>query len=279
MRLCQYPFEGYKSSGPYFHEKNGRWHVNLLTLNGTSKPLNMTYAKYLVSIKERRIPSPGEEVDHVDGDRTNDLLGNLRIISKKENRDKAQKDPRGNPKKETFLYICNKCGDAFLCNRNTAAHLRGNHTAFCGRSCMKGPRVLLFEGLNYEIVKKPPIISKNLGEDWHSFSRKILQSDIQVAPDVKLARSNNLLKIVKSAKSVLTSCPQCTTTFYPKSSCQVTCSRVCSDIFFRRIKVISEQALLDAKDRIDHGVSNWVREAKLLGISDNGLRKKVGKLK
>lgn len=278
MRLCLYPFSRYKSSGPYKHEKSGRWHINLLTLNGTSKHLNMTYARYLVSVKEGRIPNAGEEVDHIDGDRTNDVIGNLRFIDKGENSQKAKKEEGYQPRKGIFQYTCSLCSKTFLLTKKNAPHLKGSRRAFCSRECSYQGRGCP-EGLNYITVflgsKK---IHKDKHEDWKSYSSSIKPESIFLSSNVLEDRKKFIDKVVRSKGRYERNCPLCNTLYTPTNTRQKCCSRGCSNNLLSAAKGIlhtSEEDLANSLNRILTGASSWVTEAKKYNMSDNTLRNRM----
>lgn len=74
-----------------------------LTLyNNNANRSSTQYARYLLSVKLGRYLTKDEEVDHIDGDKTNDSISNLQILGKKQNRQKS------NPTTfiKGFCYIC-----------------------------------------------------------------------------------------------------------------------------------------------------------------------------
>lgn len=77
-------FIGYK----VFHKKEGRWFVCLVnkkTKQRTSKSL----ARFLVETQLGRKLKKSEHVDHVDGNKTNDTISNLQVLSQAENNRKS----------------------------------------------------------------------------------------------------------------------------------------------------------------------------------------------
>ena len=68
----------------------------------------MTYAKYLFTSHNKIDIQKGYEVDHINGDKTDDRLENLQIITSKYNR---QKD---HAVAEMVIRICPICGKEFL---------------------------------------------------------------------------------------------------------------------------------------------------------------------
>ena len=92
------------------------------------------FAKYLIEAETNLIIPEGYEVDHIDGDRTNDSLSNLQIISKEMNILK-QRYETGNFKKYVRL-LCPYCNKPFdIESRNFRVKLRFNKYMACSRSC------------------------------------------------------------------------------------------------------------------------------------------------
>lgn len=84
------------------------------------------YARYLLSCKEKRFLNPNEQADHIDEDKTNDIIENLQILSQKENHHKKFKVGQTMVK-----FICPVCNTNF---ELTARHShRENPT--CSRKC------------------------------------------------------------------------------------------------------------------------------------------------
>lgn len=85
-----------------------------------------------MSVKEGRILSPEEQVDHIDNDKLNDSIENLQILSAKENRDKESYCIG----REMVLLRCPNCGTIFERERGETflGKGSGNFTACC-RSC------------------------------------------------------------------------------------------------------------------------------------------------
>jgi hypothetical protein len=68
-----------------FHKKEGRWQVCVVDPLA-KKRTTILYSKYLISIKEKRMLNKGEQVDHIDGNKLNDSVENLQIVTGEENR-------------------------------------------------------------------------------------------------------------------------------------------------------------------------------------------------
>lgn len=114
-----------------YHKKMGRWQVCLWNKQ-TGKRRTILYAKYLVSLKEGRILTAEEQVDHIDGDKENDDISNLEIVTEEENR------KRYNSKltKACVTLTCPYCGQQFTRERRQTHLVKGGTRTFCSRSCV-----------------------------------------------------------------------------------------------------------------------------------------------
>src|SRR6478752_4446409 len=76
---CELPFTGvFAFKMNYAH---GRMGVRIYEDDGTKRVMN--YSRYLMCVKEKRILDTKEDVHHIDGDKSNDVISNLRIMDKK----------------------------------------------------------------------------------------------------------------------------------------------------------------------------------------------------
>lgn len=80
----------------------------VLLVNNKHDRTSTQYARYLMSVKLGRFLDPElETVDHIDGDKTNDNIDNLQLLTRLENIRKSQK-------KEDFECICPVCNINFF---------------------------------------------------------------------------------------------------------------------------------------------------------------------
>jgi len=97
------------------------------TLRKPNKEMtSMSYAKYLYTSHYECDIADGDQVDHINGDKMDDRIENLQVISKYYNiiKDKA--------KKEFILTKCPVCGKEFLFEkRNLSTH----NIPCCSRKC------------------------------------------------------------------------------------------------------------------------------------------------
>jgi len=102
-----------------------------LVSNNNSKT-SISYARYLMSIKEKRYLNKQEHVDHINGDKMDDRIENLQILSQYENNIKSIKENNLTAKKTEFK--CPICGTLFT----RPSHNYNYRPAFkptCSRRC------------------------------------------------------------------------------------------------------------------------------------------------
>lgn len=98
----------------------------------TKERATVTYAKYVMSVKHGRRLSREEEVDHVDGNKLNDDVSNLEIVSRKENK---RRYDLAHPEKVVSLE-CDYCHRTFSRVRRQTSHSKpGQVGNYCSRSC------------------------------------------------------------------------------------------------------------------------------------------------
>lgn len=124
------PFEDY-TAYKVWHKKEGRYMVNLVS---ETKRTTISYAKYLLSIHKKRWLNKEEEVDHINGDKSDDRIENLQILTKKENNLKRLKELGITRKMVEFK--CGTCEEVFVREYNQT-HLvkKANKSTYCSRKC------------------------------------------------------------------------------------------------------------------------------------------------
>ena len=98
--------------------------------NSHSDRSTISYARYLLSVSLGRELLGIEEVDHIDGDRSNDDLSNLQILTKKEHSIKTTMEDRS---QDYVLFTCPVCFSLFVMRSGLAASRALNPK--CSRSC------------------------------------------------------------------------------------------------------------------------------------------------
>lgn len=102
-------------------------------VNSNSDRTTISYARYLVSVREGRYLTDDEEVDHHDTDCTNDDLSNLILMSKAEHLEKTTKEnTTGRTHSEC---VCAYCGTIFLREKRNVKKNPNQMNVFCSRSC------------------------------------------------------------------------------------------------------------------------------------------------
>lgn len=85
----EYPFNTVWSHGYTVTNGDNRKHVCLY--NNHSDRTTISYARYLMSVHLGRFLHDSENVDHIDEDKTNDIVSNLQILTRSENNRKNNK--------------------------------------------------------------------------------------------------------------------------------------------------------------------------------------------
>lgn len=78
----EFPFDNH--AGYLVTNPEGRKNICLVSFDNKKKT-TISYSRYLLSVKEKRILSKSEQVDHIDGNKFNDSIDNLQILSAREN--------------------------------------------------------------------------------------------------------------------------------------------------------------------------------------------------
>jgi hypothetical protein len=125
------PFDGCRVYAPILHKKMGRRMAVVIFPDGSRT--TFSYAKYLMSVCLGRILSREEEVDHVDGDRLNDSLDNLQVLTRGQNRAKRAVD---NPAVKV-TYLCARCGKEKTVRKGADHGLVKRGYAYCSRACAR----------------------------------------------------------------------------------------------------------------------------------------------
>lgn len=96
------------------------------TLHKKNYNTSMSYAKYLYTSHYKCDVEDGYEIDHINGDKLDDRIENLQVISSTYNRQKDHK------RKEMVMLVCPICGENFLFDkRNLSSH----PSPCCSRRC------------------------------------------------------------------------------------------------------------------------------------------------
>jgi uncharacterized OB-fold protein len=244
----------YKSSGPFYSEKEGRVRINLLHRNKTLNR-NITYARYLISVKQGKEPPKGFEVDHLDGDRTNDTISNLQVLSKEDNRVKREKDIAVLANRKIYIIQCSSCGVFF--ERPARKFHKNCKKHFCSNTCKKTGSSLNSSYSNTPILKEISFQYKKVSEPWVSVSVNIPEDLIEQGLFYRKEEVTHL-------------CKKCGNPFVPKTRWSKYCSSEC-------IKGNNQKVSIETKKesilKVLAGNSTWEEQGRLLGISGSALRK------
>ena len=125
------PYEGYNLYR-VFDKRMGRW---LAVLHRSCKDRHtISYARYIMSVKEGRILEKWETVDHKDEDHSNDNIDNLQILTQLENNRKHVK-ALGLEEKMSKL-ICPNCHKDFeIATSQEKSKRKNSKNIFCSRRC------------------------------------------------------------------------------------------------------------------------------------------------
>lgn len=132
---CEKPFLNYVgyvrvcSTG----QAKGRKIIGLYCSKKIPKRLTISYARYLVCVREGRMLDAAEQVDHIDGDKTNDCIFNLQILSVKENNKKRVIECG-----KTALLVelmCPVCNTIFIKEKRNTFLIKGGYYATCSKKC------------------------------------------------------------------------------------------------------------------------------------------------
>lgn len=118
-----YKQKGYTHGYEWINKENRK----MISLFVNNKPGTlMTYAKYLFTSHYEIDVQKGCDVDHINGDKTDDRIENLQIISGRYNR---QKDHQVS---EKVILTCPICGQEFMFDKHNLA-FKNNPT--CSKKC------------------------------------------------------------------------------------------------------------------------------------------------
>lgn len=159
---AEYPYNDYYLY-VVFHKGEGRNYANLIPIDrrGALKRKTISYARYLMSVKEKRVLDKNEHVDHKDNDKTNDDIDNLQIMTLAENN---VKEAKRHGRKYVRLK-CPNCGCIFE-KPKRQTHLQKSRQKYtsCSRHCSSYIGARLQHYPNDETLKKN--IENNVVEEF-----------------------------------------------------------------------------------------------------------------
>lgn len=128
----EHPFSEFRGYNQFL-AGSGRWHIYMWNPE-TNKRRLITRARYNMCVKLGRILEPHEHVDHDDEDKTNDDIGNLKILTVPENNRKHvwKKGKTAVP----LDLTCPTCKTVFQKSKSQVGFkLAKGQTIYCSHSC------------------------------------------------------------------------------------------------------------------------------------------------
>lgn len=129
--ITEYPFNEY--IGYTMINKENRRMIHLVHKQN-KKRTTISYPRYLISVKEKRMLNLTEQVDHIDGNKTNDSMDNLQILSKKENIRKSF--IQSNRTQKMVRLECPNCRIQFEKAQNQSHLVNKCSFSCCSRDCL-----------------------------------------------------------------------------------------------------------------------------------------------
>lgn len=256
FRLCLPPFQKCKSSGPYIDKKEGRLLIHLL--EPKVKAQTMTYARYLYCVKTGAVPTEGFEVDHIDGNKFNDSIGNLQLLSSSQNASKTKYDPVRRSRTKMVLITCPVCEKQFL-RKYHNSFLSSNRCrrSFCSLDCKKLGAHESGREQRYQILDAVKPVFDRFWEPWEDWS-SVLTLELSRVP-------------IKEQKRT---CLWCETVFTPTTRKQKYCKQECSLLAFSNKSRKVDPSVAEATVlQVVEGVISWEKAGKIHGVSGNAVRK------
>lgn len=124
LEVSEYFSKEYKAVYKVYHKNEGRYMANLIGHDGNRKTIS--YAKYVYMSYHKTEIAKGEQIDHINGDKTDDRIENLQKIEHGENNLKSKMI------KEKVLLTCPVCKSEFLLDKRNVP-FRPNPT--CSKKC------------------------------------------------------------------------------------------------------------------------------------------------
>lgn len=133
--LCKYPFTGGYVFN--FNKKQNRRTVDIYE-DDSVKKRTMTYARYLMCVKEGRILETEEHVHHKDDDTLNDDIKNLEILLKKDH------ERKHNPNMDDVVLRCPACSKEFTLKAYDYRYKsKYNNNIICSRACSNRMKTII----------------------------------------------------------------------------------------------------------------------------------------
>ena len=262
FRLCLCPYENYHSSGHYLCKNSINGNLNRLRINlicNENDYFDMNYSKYLWEVFNHRKVRNGYQIDHIDGDKTNDILENLQEITQSENASKGtNKIIKKNLINRNKLFLwCPVCDKRFKISKwkvNLKKLKRGKEFHFCSKECAWRAQEKTFvfpSRQKYKKIRQKEFVSVNQHEDFKKFSKPIY-----IEKKIRVCNCGNELPTSDSKYC----CKEC---------------RIKYGNTLHRFKVKKKKLIKYCKRSLKKfGRYNYSWIGRKLGVSDNAIRKK-----
>ena len=107
---------------------------NVILYNSHTDRTTVSLARYLYETSKGELLPKGMVVDHIDGNKLNDVLSNYQVLTVKENNAKAREQL--GTARQWVRFVCGSCGDEFVKSRNnTHLVVKTRSSTYCSRSC------------------------------------------------------------------------------------------------------------------------------------------------
>lgn len=255
FRECLAPFTGNYSSGPVYDSHSDRLIIKILgtKVNGKKRAQTYLYSRYLYCVFHNKITPKGYDVDHKDGNKNNDTIGNLQLLPMADNRKKDKRPPR------IIQLTCPHCLTVFnRLYRQTHLAKKGKAT-FCSRNC--GRYSYLYPGISQnwsEVTDKPSMPLPRISEPWEQWSKPLI-SAVTSRP---------------REKKYTVECSSCRGMFKTSNKKDRYCSQECKKKGNNNIKE-DKEGMQEILIKACNKEISWVMAGRLLGMSDNTVRNRA----
>jgi hypothetical protein len=179
-----------------FNKPRGRWMVTIYRRNPDTgfwdRVEGKAYARYLMEVKLGKMLPKDIEVDHINGDRSDDRIDNLQLVSPEENKFKATYTGENRVSTaDEIEYRCRNCGKIVRMRLWKFDTNSPSNSSFCGRECKfeymrkRGLNSEETLGVSPDIIRyiKVPTISKEIMERTSDEIKQRVMSTCEAAKE------------------------------------------------------------------------------------------------